>query len=148
MVEEAVSYNELDYISVSAAWGGSVLTSLLAGLSGASQWGVFGGLSVLFDQQILATGTFRSVIPSNAASASTQLAPIFLWAAERLLSFSPRARSRVQPCFASPPPCPPPAFPNRSRVSQVGLDQQTVTLVCTNRRKQFLLDTADVALTE
>ncbi|XP_053941904.1 pleckstrin homology domain-containing family M member 2 isoform X4 [Cuculus canorus] len=30
----------------------------------------------------------------------------------------------------------------------VGLDQQTVTLVCTNRRKQFLLDTADVALTE
>lgn len=31
---------------------------------------------------------------------------------------------------------------------QVGLDQQTVTLVCTNRRKQFLLDTADVALTE
>ncbi|EMP42081.1 Pleckstrin like proteiny domain-containing family M member 2 [Chelonia mydas] len=31
---------------------------------------------------------------------------------------------------------------------QVGLDQQTVMLVCTNRRKQFLLDTADVALTE
>ncbi|XP_074831954.1 pleckstrin homology domain-containing family M member 2 isoform X2 [Carettochelys insculpta] len=30
----------------------------------------------------------------------------------------------------------------------VGLDQQTVTLVCTNRRKQFLLDAADVALTE
>ncbi|KAM6046554.1 pleckstrin homology domain-containing family M member 2 isoform 2-T2 [Chlamydotis macqueenii] len=30
----------------------------------------------------------------------------------------------------------------------VGLDQQTVTLVCTNRRKQFLLDTADAALTE
>ncbi|TFK13835.1 Pleckstrin homology domain-containing family M member 2 [Platysternon megacephalum] len=30
----------------------------------------------------------------------------------------------------------------------VGLDQQTVTLVCANRRKQFLLDTADVALTE
>ncbi|XP_029433737.1 pleckstrin homology domain-containing family M member 2 [Rhinatrema bivittatum] len=30
----------------------------------------------------------------------------------------------------------------------VGLDQQTVTLVCTNRRRQFLLDTADVALTE
>ncbi|XP_073173297.1 pleckstrin homology domain-containing family M member 2 isoform X4 [Lepidochelys kempii] len=30
----------------------------------------------------------------------------------------------------------------------VGLDQQTVMLVCTNRRKQFLLDTADVALTE
>ncbi|CAI5783114.1 Hypothetical predicted protein [Podarcis lilfordi] len=30
----------------------------------------------------------------------------------------------------------------------VGLDQQTVTLVCTNRRKQFLLDTADVTLTE
>ncbi|XP_009994045.1 PREDICTED: pleckstrin homology domain-containing family M member 2 [Chaetura pelagica] len=30
----------------------------------------------------------------------------------------------------------------------VGLDQQTVTLVCTNRRKQFLLDTADMALTE
>ncbi|KAM8796441.1 pleckstrin homology domain-containing family M member 2 [Eudromia elegans] len=30
----------------------------------------------------------------------------------------------------------------------VGLDQQTVTLVCTNRRKQFLLDTADIALTE
>ncbi|KAL8198232.1 UNVERIFIED_CONTAM: Pleckstrin y domain-containing M member 2 [Gekko kuhli] len=30
----------------------------------------------------------------------------------------------------------------------VGLDQQTVTLVCTNRRKQFLLDSADAALTE
>ncbi|XP_028921570.1 pleckstrin homology domain-containing family M member 2 isoform X2 [Ornithorhynchus anatinus] len=30
----------------------------------------------------------------------------------------------------------------------VGLDQQTITLVCTNRRKQFLLDTADVALAE
>ncbi|MEE6482337.1 hypothetical protein FKM82_013223 [Ascaphus truei] len=30
----------------------------------------------------------------------------------------------------------------------VGLDQQTVTLVCTNRRRQFLVDTADVALTE
>ncbi|XP_030183606.1 pleckstrin homology domain-containing family M member 2 [Lynx canadensis] len=30
----------------------------------------------------------------------------------------------------------------------VGLDQQTVKLVCTNRRKQFLLDTADVALAE
>lgn len=29
----------------------------------------------------------------------------------------------------------------------VGLDQQTVTLVCTNRRKQFLLDTADGTLT-
>uniref|UniRef100_U3D2L8 Pleckstrin homology domain-containing family M member 2 n=1 Tax=Callithrix jacchus TaxID=9483 RepID=U3D2L8_CALJA len=30
----------------------------------------------------------------------------------------------------------------------VGLDQQTVKLVCTNRRKQFLLDTADAALAE
>ncbi|XP_060115265.1 pleckstrin homology domain-containing family M member 2 isoform X2 [Heteronotia binoei] len=30
----------------------------------------------------------------------------------------------------------------------VGLDQQTVTLVCTNRRKQFLLDSADATLTE
>ncbi|XP_023491483.1 pleckstrin homology domain-containing family M member 2 isoform X2 [Equus caballus] len=30
----------------------------------------------------------------------------------------------------------------------VGLDQQTVKLVCTNRRKQFLLDTADMALAE
>ncbi|XP_057553177.1 pleckstrin homology domain-containing family M member 2 isoform X2 [Hippopotamus amphibius kiboko] len=30
----------------------------------------------------------------------------------------------------------------------VGLDQQTVKLVCTNRRKQFLLDTADTALAE
>uniref|UniRef100_A0A8D1MI57 Pleckstrin homology domain-containing family M member 2 n=1 Tax=Sus scrofa TaxID=9823 RepID=A0A8D1MI57_PIG len=30
----------------------------------------------------------------------------------------------------------------------VGLDQQTVKLVCTNRRKQFLLDTADVALAD
>ncbi|XP_030078463.1 pleckstrin homology domain-containing family M member 2 isoform X2 [Microcaecilia unicolor] len=30
----------------------------------------------------------------------------------------------------------------------IGLDQQTVTLVCTNRRRQFLLDSADVALTE
>ncbi|XP_077167728.1 pleckstrin homology domain-containing family M member 2 isoform X2 [Paroedura picta] len=30
----------------------------------------------------------------------------------------------------------------------VGLDQQTVTLVCTNRRKQFLLDSADTSLTE
>ncbi|XP_029414258.1 pleckstrin homology domain-containing family M member 2 isoform X2 [Nannospalax galili] len=30
----------------------------------------------------------------------------------------------------------------------VGLDQQTVKVVCTNRRKQFLLDTADVALAE
>ncbi|XP_017266891.1 pleckstrin homology domain-containing family M member 2 isoform X1 [Kryptolebias marmoratus] len=29
----------------------------------------------------------------------------------------------------------------------VGLDQQTVTLVCTNRRRKFLLDTADVSLT-
>ncbi|XP_048879476.1 pleckstrin homology domain-containing family M member 2-like isoform X1 [Brienomyrus brachyistius] len=29
----------------------------------------------------------------------------------------------------------------------VGVDQQTVTLVCINRRKQFLLDTADVSLT-
>ena len=59
MVEEAVSYNELDYISVSAAWvgsallggaggegGGSVLTSLAAGVSGASRWGVSVGRSV------------------------------------------------------------------------------------------------------
>ncbi|KAM5125195.1 pleckstrin homology domain-containing family M member 2 [Mantella aurantiaca] len=30
----------------------------------------------------------------------------------------------------------------------VGLDQQTVTIVCTNRRRQFLVDTADVSLTE
>ncbi|XP_063173813.1 pleckstrin homology domain-containing family M member 2 isoform X2 [Candoia aspera] len=30
----------------------------------------------------------------------------------------------------------------------VGLDQQTVTLVCTNRRKQFLLDAADATLAE
>ncbi|XP_075047333.1 LOW QUALITY PROTEIN: pleckstrin homology domain-containing family M member 2 [Mixophyes fleayi] len=30
----------------------------------------------------------------------------------------------------------------------VGLDQQTVTLVCTNRRRQFLVDTADISLTE
>ncbi|KAM9298906.1 pleckstrin homology domain-containing family M member 2 [Gastrophryne carolinensis] len=30
----------------------------------------------------------------------------------------------------------------------VGLDQQMVTLVCTNRRRQFLVDTADIALTE
>ncbi|KAG5838809.1 hypothetical protein ANANG_G00227550 [Anguilla anguilla] len=29
----------------------------------------------------------------------------------------------------------------------VGLDQQTITLVCTNRRRQFLLDTADSSLT-
>ncbi|KAF7649496.1 hypothetical protein LDENG_00140640 [Lucifuga dentata] len=29
----------------------------------------------------------------------------------------------------------------------VGLDQQTVTLVCTNRRRQFLLDTSDASLT-
>uniref|UniRef100_A0A8C9REH1 Pleckstrin homology domain-containing family M member 2 n=1 Tax=Scleropages formosus TaxID=113540 RepID=A0A8C9REH1_SCLFO len=29
----------------------------------------------------------------------------------------------------------------------VGMDQQTVTLVCTNRRRQFLLDTADSSLT-
>ncbi|KAM9855841.1 pleckstrin homology domain-containing family M member 2 [Aulostomus maculatus] len=29
----------------------------------------------------------------------------------------------------------------------VGLDQQTVTLVCTNRRRKFLLDTADASLT-
>ncbi|XP_051518000.1 pleckstrin homology domain-containing family M member 2 isoform X3 [Myxocyprinus asiaticus] len=30
----------------------------------------------------------------------------------------------------------------------VGLHQQTVTLVCTNRRRQFLLDTADSSLTD
>ncbi|XP_053308368.1 pleckstrin homology domain-containing family M member 2 isoform X2 [Spea bombifrons] len=30
----------------------------------------------------------------------------------------------------------------------VGLDQQAVTLVCANRRRQFLLDAADVSLTE
>ncbi|XP_069598726.1 pleckstrin homology domain-containing family M member 2 isoform X3 [Ranitomeya imitator] len=30
----------------------------------------------------------------------------------------------------------------------VGLDQQAVTLVCTNRRRQFLVDTADLSLTE
>ncbi|XP_043917805.1 pleckstrin homology domain-containing family M member 2 isoform X2 [Protopterus annectens] len=30
----------------------------------------------------------------------------------------------------------------------VGLDYQTVMLVCTNRRRQFLLDTADASLTE
>ncbi|XP_066546720.1 pleckstrin homology domain-containing family M member 2 isoform X2 [Amia ocellicauda] len=30
----------------------------------------------------------------------------------------------------------------------VGMDQQTVMLVCTNRRRQFLLDTADHSLTE
>ncbi|KAL4648373.1 pleckstrin homology domain-containing family M member 2-like isoform X1 [Arapaima gigas] len=29
----------------------------------------------------------------------------------------------------------------------VGMDQQTVTLVCTNRRRQFLLDTSDTSLT-
>lgn len=29
----------------------------------------------------------------------------------------------------------------------VGLDQQTVTVVCTNRRRKFLLDTADTSLT-
>lgn len=31
---------------------------------------------------------------------------------------------------------------------QVGLDQQTVTVVCTNRRRKFLLDTADASLTQ
>ncbi|XP_018083799.1 pleckstrin homology domain-containing family M member 2 isoform X3 [Xenopus laevis] len=30
----------------------------------------------------------------------------------------------------------------------VGIDQQTVTFVCTNRRRQFMVDTADVTLTE
>lgn len=35
----------------------------------------------------------------------------------------------------------------RSHSFQVGLDQQTVTLVCTNRRRQFLLDTGDSSLT-
>ncbi|XP_031761307.1 pleckstrin homology domain-containing family M member 2 isoform X1 [Xenopus tropicalis] len=30
----------------------------------------------------------------------------------------------------------------------VGIDQQAVTLVCTNRRRQFMVDTADVTLTE
>uniref|UniRef100_A0A8C3A043 Pleckstrin homology domain-containing family M member 2 n=1 Tax=Cyclopterus lumpus TaxID=8103 RepID=A0A8C3A043_CYCLU len=30
----------------------------------------------------------------------------------------------------------------------VGLDQQTVTVVCTNRRRKFLLDTADASLTQ
>ena len=30
---------------------------------------------------------------------------------------------------------------------KVGLDQQTVTVVCTNRRRKFLLDTADSSLT-
>lgn len=30
----------------------------------------------------------------------------------------------------------------------VGLHQQTITLVCTNRRRQFLLDTADTSLTD
>lgn len=29
----------------------------------------------------------------------------------------------------------------------MGLDQQTVTVVCTNRRRKFLLDTADASLT-
>ncbi|NXC20151.1 PKHM2 protein, partial [Corythaeola cristata] len=53
---------------------------------------------------------------------------------------------QVQPCFVATRA--PPGFLNRSYVTQVGLDQQTVTLVCTNRRKQFLLDTADLALTE
>lgn len=43
---------------------------------------------------------------------------------------------------------PSPAFMRGCGFRQVGLDQQTVRLVCTNRRKQFLLDTADVALAE
>ncbi|OCT73404.1 hypothetical protein XELAEV_18036381mg [Xenopus laevis] len=30
----------------------------------------------------------------------------------------------------------------------VGIDQQAVTLVCTNRRRQFMVDTADVTLTD
>jgi len=58
MVEEAVSYNELDYISVSAAWVGGA--SLGVGphpsgrrVLGAPWWGGFVGLSVpreRFDQ--------------------------------------------------------------------------------------------------
>ncbi|OWK08141.1 PLEKHM2 [Cervus elaphus hippelaphus] len=40
------------------------------------------------------------------------------------------------------------ARPTPSLSPGVGLDQQTVKLVCTNRRKQFLLDAADVALAE
>uniref|UniRef100_A0A4W4FXU5 Pleckstrin homology domain-containing family M member 2 n=1 Tax=Electrophorus electricus TaxID=8005 RepID=A0A4W4FXU5_ELEEL len=35
----------------------------------------------------------------------------------------------------------------RKGETDVGLDEQTVTLVCTNRRRQFLLDTADCSLT-
>lgn len=58
----------------------------------------------------------------------------------------PGPRCQVQPCSTTL--CPLSCFLTQSCVTQVGLDQQTVTLVCTNRRKQFLLDTADVALTE
>lgn len=105
-------------------------------------WGSLSPGSVLTSESL----GFRSDLPSNPTSAGAQLAHTFAWAAERPLTCSPGARSQVQSCLAAPRP--PPGFLNRLYVAQVGLDQQTVTLVCTNRRKQFLLDTADVALTE
>lgn len=58
---------------------------------------------------------------------------------------------RLLPSQSRPTPSTP-LMPGNGQVLcvfwQVGLDQQTVKLVCTNRRKQFLLDTADVALAE
>ena len=59
-----------------------------------------------------------------------------------------RATADLLPRVTFTTPRRPPGSSDWSYVAQVGLDQQTVTLVCTNRRKQFLLDTADVALTE
>lgn len=68
---------------------------------------------------------------------------------------SPAPRGDLRVCFLPPGvPSVQPRLPLLACVHvrvcflQVGLDQQTVKLVCTNRRKQFLLDTADVALAE
>lgn len=72
MVEEAVSYNELDYISVSTARagspgepeasGGSVFTCLGVKVPGASQWGVFVSLGSVLDSEPLRLGEL-SVMP-------------------------------------------------------------------------------------
>lgn len=66
----------------------------------------------------------------------------------RVVSLPPQPALNLAVAASSARQWPSPVFIRGCGFWQVGLDQQTVRLVCTNRRKQFLLDTADVALAE
>lgn len=141
-MEEALSYRELDYISVSGGLQGARVGGLLPGhvLTGA----------VLGRGEVSAQGA-----EGGGLWLCGRASP---WCAE---GPGPHPRWPLQwkelgPFSAWDPGESLPTDPGRPKWKgsrdwlfwQVGLDQQTVTLVCTNRRRQFLLDSADATLTE